>query len=126
MALMLLALISIAVAVVDGVCVSKLASSYSRCTNWNENSFYINYLDKSLISGGNVQFPSYATVFLGTFNEALQHCLDDENCYYGDFNCATGEFLKYQFDVYKTIVNNSTQLITSNGHISIEYYNSGK
>jgi hypothetical protein len=122
MALTLLALISIAVAVVDGVCVSKLASSYSRCTNLNENLYFVKYLDKSLISGGIAKFPSYQTVFHATFNEAVQACYGDMNCYFGDYNCATGEFLKYDYIVDIPPENNANQLITSNGHISILYY----
>ncbi len=122
MALMLLALISIAVAVVNGVCVSKLASSYSRCTNLNVNSDYVKYLDESIISGGNIKFPPHQTVFHVTFNEALQDCNDDSACFFGDYNCATGEFLKYDYDGNTPIVNNANQLIRSNGHISILWH----
>ena len=50
-----------------------------------------------MISGGNVKFPSYETVFHATFNEALQECYDDLYCNFGDYNCATGEFLKYDY-----------------------------
>ena len=121
MALMLLALISIAVAVVDGVCVSKLASSYSRCTNFNENFYYVKYLDKSYISGGNVKFPSFQTVFRATFNEAVEACYGDRNCYFGDYDCATGEFLKYDYSDEGE--NNANQFVTSNGHISFTILN---
>ncbi len=118
MALVLLALISIAVAVGDGVCVSKLASSYSSCTNFNENSFFKKYKDKSLISGGNVAFPSYEKVFYATFIEALEDYYDDDKCDFGDYNCATGEFLKYGHTSYNDNLG-VNQLITSYGHISI-------
>jgi hypothetical protein len=118
MALTLLALISIAVAVVDGVCVPKKASSYSSCTNLNENGYFTKYLDKGLISGGNVAYP-YETVFYATFNEALEKCLSDGFCNFGDYNCATGEFLKYYYISNIPSENNVNQLITSNGHISI-------
>jgi hypothetical protein len=120
MALALLALISIAVAVVDGVCVPKLASSYSSCTNLNENDFFKKYLDKGLIYGGNVAYP-YETVFHATFNEAFLNCFGDGKCFFGDYNCATGEFLKYNYISYIPSENNANQLITSNGHISILY-----
>jgi hypothetical protein len=126
MALILLALISFAIAVVDGVCISKLASTYSRCTNLNQISDYVNYLDKSLTSGGNVIFPAYETVFHATFNEALEDCNTDGNCNFGDYNCATGDFLKYDYDYGVPDTTNADQLITSNGHVSILYYNTVK
>jgi hypothetical protein len=72
-----------------------------------------------MISGGNVEFPSYETVFYATFNEALQK--SDGFCNYGDYNCATGEFLKYNYISNIPSENNANQVITSNGHISIMY-----